>query len=640
MRRWAGRSVGALVTVIKTTMPPGNAGTLNAKAYIDIAAYLLQVNGARSGEVTLPEDLEALGSIVIPGTSTERARQSAAGPGWPVAEGITLPPSPVQSNLLLRITPVTDALLRNPPNGSWLGWRRTQDDIGFSPLRQINRENVKDLRVAWTLALPAGPNQSTPLVHDGVMFLHSFGDHIFALDATTGEEIWHYSRQLPSGASATKHRAIALYDDKLYVATSDVYVVALFAQTGALVWEQSIGDIETTYTNNGGPLVTSGVVMQGLSTQKPGGSYIVGLDAKTGKILWKFQTIAQPGEPYGNSWNGLPAEKRTGGSVWTPGSYDAEQNLAFFGPAPTYDTGPLRLRLKDQNVTNDALYTNATIALDPKTGRIVWHYQHLPNDQWDFDWAFERQIIRLPINGHTRKLVLTAGKIAVYDAIDAETGAYVFSIDLGIQNIITSIDPKTGRKSIDAKLIPGNDEKITVCPHSSGAKSWLPASFNPETHVLYIPLVESCMDMIPTPKGEPGFLSGVALALRPQLKSDGRYGRLQAIDLASRQTVWTTRQRAPQTSGVLATAGGVVFAGALDRWFSAYDADTGLTLWKIRLSDVPNSSPVSYMVNGKQYIAMVVGTASGHAAAFSSLIPEMRLPVAQSSAIWVFELPR
>ena len=368
---------------------------------------------------------------------------------------------------------------------------------------------------------------------------------------------------------------------------------------------------------------------------------MVALDSETGKEAWRFYSIARPEEPNGNSWNGLPLDQRSGGSIWTAGSYDPGLNLAFFGPAPTYDTGPLRNRVNTPGVTNDALYTNTTVAINPDTGKLVWYYQHMANDQWDFDWAFERQLISLRNNsGQSRKLVVTGGKPGFYDALEAETGKYAFSFDMGIQNFVTSIDPATGAKRVDPNLVPGTGQPIVVCPHAGGGRSWIPGALNPETKMLYVPATETCMNLIPTPAGGRGFLStGVSVNVRPRPDSDGRYGRLQAINLETKKTVWTERQRAPQTSGILATAGGVIFAGALDRWFTAYDETNGKNLWRVRLNDVPNSAPITYTANGKQYIAVVVGYGGAQAASFPQLTPEIALPVARSSTIWAFELP-
>ncbi|MGD8809102.1 MAG: PQQ-binding-like beta-propeller repeat protein, partial [Gammaproteobacteria bacterium] len=518
-------------------------------------------------------------------------------------------------------------------------WRRKWDGEGFSPLAQINRRNVGDLRLAWSLALPPGPNAATPLVHDGVIFVHAYGDHVQALDATNGDELWHYARDLGNGGISVK-RNMALYGDKLYLGTSDVHVIALDAKTGSVAWDTPIAAPNSGFGLSGGPLVADGVVMQGINGQAPGGAYIVGLDADTGEEIWRFYSIARPGEPGGDSWNGIALEQRSGGSVWTAGSYDVDTGLALFGPAPTYDTGPLRDPIGRAGVTNEALYTNSTIALRPADGTLAWYFQHVPNDQWDFDWAFERQMVELDVDGNTQRVIITSGKEAIYDALDVE-GNYLFSIDLGLQNFITDIDPRTGAKTIDPALIPSREKAIVVCPHAGGAKSWIPASLNPASKVLFVPLVESCMDLTPVPQDQRGSLStGVRWTIRPTLDSDGRYGRIQAIDLETRRTLWTTRQRAPQTTGTLATAGGLVFAGALDRWFTAYDDATGEALWRARLGDVPSAAPISFGVDGRQYVALVVGYGTAQAMTFPMLTPEIDLPIIRSSAIWVFALPQ
>jgi alcohol dehydrogenase (cytochrome c) len=571
---------------------------------------------------------------------TEQQRLRAFSPGGPLTPGVELPDWAAPPNPLEHVGAVDDALLADPPPADWPSWRGTHHGLGFSPLDQIARNNVAGLQLAWSLALPPGPNAATPLVHDGVIYVHSFGDHVQALDAATGSQLWHYARELPDTARPTVKRNLALYGDKIYFGTSDVHVVALDVKTGALVWDRPITEPGSGFALSGGPLAARGTVMQGVNGQAPGGAYIVGLDAETGEEIWRFHSIARPGSPGGDSWNGLPVEQRTGGSVWTAGSYDSTRNLAFFGPAPTYDTGPLRDLAGMPGVTNEALYTNATIALHPESGELVWYFQHVPNDQWDFDWSFERQLVPLRVDGVERAVLLTAGKQAIYDALDPDDGRYLFSFDLGLQNFITHIDPHTGAKEIDPALIPSRERPIVVCPHAGGAKSWIPAAINPASRMLFVPLVESCMDLTPVPQDQRGSLStGVRWTIRPREDSDGRYGRLQAIDLDKRETLWTARQRAPQTTGVLATAGGLVFAGALDRWFTAYDDATGDALWRARLGDVPSAAPISYAVRGKQYVAVVVGYGTAHAMTFPMLTPEIDLPITRSSAIWVFALP-
>jgi alcohol dehydrogenase (cytochrome c) len=560
------------------------------------------------------------------------------GPSGGLSKGVSLPAFPKSPDALDRMTSVTDAALANPAPGDWLTWRRSHDDQGFSPLKQINKANVGNLRLAWSWALSNGPNEATPLVHEGVMFVHGFGDRVQAIDAGTGDLLWDYKRELPKEAPPSVKRAIAIYQDRIYVATSDVHIVALDAKTGTVVWDAEVGDYKAGYRMTGGPLVAKGKVMIGTGGRAPGGNYIAALDAATGKEAWRFYSIARPGEPGGDSWNGLPLEKRNGASVWVPGSYDAKRNLAFFGPAQTYDTGPLLHPVNQPGITNDGLYTDSTVAINPDTGKLVWHYQHQPNDQWDLDYAFGRLVVDLTINGQTKTAVATSGKQAIYDVLEADGGKYLFSMDLGLQNSVLSIDPVTGAKKIDPKTVPGSGETVTVCPHAGGAKNWIPESFNPETKMLYVPLVESCMDLTPVATGA-SLSSGVRWSVRPRFDSDGKYGRIQAINLQTRKVAWVQRQRAPQTSGVLATAGGLVFAGALDRSFSAYDAADGKILWKTRLSDVPSSAPISYAANGKQYVAVVVGAGGAQANTYPVLVPEIHNSPERNSSLWVFEVP-
>ncbi|MGE3704509.1 MAG: PQQ-binding-like beta-propeller repeat protein, partial [Vicinamibacterales bacterium] len=355
-QKWGSRSLDALFTYTSERMPPTQPGTLGDARYAQLIAFMLQENGVAPGSTELPADPARLAAM--------------ASPSWPrvggggLAPQAAIPPPPARVNPLDAIRPVTEAMLTRPADGEWLLWRRSYDAYGYSPLKKINKANVHELRVAWSWSLPNGPNQATPLVHDGVLFVHSFGDKVQALDASTGDLLWQYNRRLPSGVVPSIKRGISIFGTRLFVATSDSHVVALDAKTGKVVWDTEVADLKKGQRITGGTLVARGKVMVGTTGRAPGGNVIVGVDAETGKVLWRFNTIAPPGEPGGETWNGLPLEKRNGGSVWIPGSYDPAHNLAFFAPGNTYDTGPLRNPVKQPGVSSEAYYLDSTLAID------------------------------------------------------------------------------------------------------------------------------------------------------------------------------------------------------------------------------------------------------------------------------------
>ena len=249
--------------------------------------------------------------------------------------------------------------------------------------------------------------------------------------------------------------------------------------------------------------------------------------------------------------------------------------------------------------------------------------------------------MELPVGGVPKSVVVTVGKQAIFDVLETETGRYVSSLDLGLQTGITAIDPFTGAKTQDPALIPGDGETKTFCPHVSGGRGWLPTAYDADSHIVYVPIVEACMDLVPVPDGERGSLTtGVRWTVRPRPEGDGNYGRLEAVNLETGETAWIQRQRAPQTTGTLVTAGGLVFAGSLDRRFAAYDAATGERLWTTRLNDVPNSSPISFAANGQEYVAVVVGKGGYQSQSYSVLVPEIENPPDRAATLWVFEVPR
>jgi alcohol dehydrogenase (cytochrome c) len=634
-QNWGGKPADALFTFVHDRMPPAKAGSLTPEATAQLVAYLAQVNGGQGGDSALSTDVKVLAALAMP-----RSPLAPTAPMMPLSPLAPPMPPVVLPDPLDAITTVSDEMLRNPPASEWLTWRRTYDDHGFSPLKQITAGNVGTLRVAWAWSLPNGRNETTPLEHDGALFTFSFGDNVQALNAVTGDLLWQYSRQLPSDARRGVRRNLAIYRDKLLVPTSDAHMVALDLKTGVVAWDAPVADYQKGFELSGGPLVARGRIMQGVAGQAPGGDAIVALDFQTGREVWRFHTIAQPGEPGGNSWNDLPLEKRNGASVWTAGSYDPQLNLAYFGVGQTYDTGPMLHPVNKAGITNDGLYTDSTLAFDPDTGKLAWYFQHLRNDQWDLDWAFEQQLIDLPVQGKRAHLVVTSGKMGIYEAMDAASGRYVFSKDLGLQNVVTSIDPHTGEKTINPEVVVGDGKPHMICPHPGSGRSWIATSYNAATKILYIPLEEACMDLIPAAPGQRGNLSsGVNWTIRARPDSDGKYGRVEALNLETQQVLWTDRQRAPVTTCALATAGGVVFVGSLDRYLKAYEAATGRTLWQVRLNDVPNSCPITYSVHGRQYVAMVVGSGGPLTGTFPVLVPEIQNPPDHGAEVWVFELP-
>ena len=303
-----------------------------------------------------------------------------------------------RQTLLESTVAVTDEVLRQPPDGDWLTWRRTYSSLGYSPLRQIDKANVSRLREAWAWALPVSADEITPLVHGGVIFIES-ANTIQALDGASGDLLWQYVRPLPEafrngGTAIAKN--LAIYQDMVYAPTPDGHLIALNMKTGALVWDAAVlgaQEIAAHLRLDGGPIVAKGKVIMGASgcNTYPGGCFIVGLDAMTGTEAWRFHTVARPGQPGGDSWSGVPAELRYGGSVWTSGSYDPGLNLVYFGIGQNYDTATLLQRQRPSAESNDALYTDSTVALEPGSGKLVWYYQHMNRDVWDLDWALSNR---------------------------------------------------------------------------------------------------------------------------------------------------------------------------------------------------------------------------------------------------------
>ncbi len=417
---------------------------------------------------------------------------------------------------LSKLTPVTDAMLRHPSGVDWLSWRRTEEGLGFSPLHQIDRQNAGSLRVAWSWSLAVSLDEITPLVHDGVLFIQS-ANKVQAFDAASGDLLWAYTRNLTESLYNGKYSSVknpAIYQDKLFCPMPDGHLVALDVHSGKVLWDHAVLSPEETKGGahiSGGPLVAHGKVITGVTfcIASKGGCFIVALDAQTGEESWRFNTIARPGQPGGDSWNVVrPSSQRYGAAVWTSGSYDPDLNLVYFGTGQTYDTSTLLDPHPGKGESSDALYTDSTVAINPDTGKLVWYYQHMQRDVWDLDWAFEQSLIDLPIYGTTKKLLVTGGKIAIFDAVDRADGQYVFSKDLGVQNIVTAIDPKTGHKTISPAFAPEANQTKLLCPSAGGGRNWPATAYDPATKILYVPLVESCADFTWIPRGADKTIAG------------------------------------------------------------------------------------------------------------------------------------
>ncbi|MGE0404903.1 MAG: pyrroloquinoline quinone-dependent dehydrogenase [Candidatus Korobacteraceae bacterium] len=534
---------------------------------------------------------------------------------------------------LNRLTPVTDEMLRNPPPGDWLHWRRTYDGWAYSPLNQINRNTVKNLKVAWTFSL-ASPddavNEFTPLVHDGVMFMWNFGEKIQALDAKTGTLLWQFDYVLPKdyptlpGFYRTK-RSLAIGGNKLIVPMIDMHVIALDIKTGTKVWDISTDDYKSERTYNSGPLVIKDKVLVGAGNCSPGsanrggvagyfppgGCFITGHDLETGKELWRFNTIAHANEPGGDTWNNLPDEKRGGAAIWVAGQYDPELNLTYWGtgsPSPwsTITRGSFDAK---------GLYMNSTLALNPDTGKLAWYYQHIGADPYDMDYAFEHIVAPVNVRGQRRKAVITVGKPGIFEAVDAATGQFLFAVDPGAQNVATAIDPVTGVKTLLPEPLPAG---VTRCPGNIGARNFPAGSYSPSTNRYYLPINDTCMG-----------------------KMGDTPARFLALDLHTQEFAWDIRARIPQSTGLLTTAGGLVFSATPDRYLRALDDRDGKVLWESpRLNDIPNAFPITYTVDGKQYIAMVAGNPGLQGNRALNTAPELgAVRGSKSSILWVWQLP-
>lgn len=518
--------------------------------------------------------------------------------------------------------PSNPTLTRNPAAGinsarilkapgsepqNWLTYGGGYDNQRHSRLDQINAGNVAQLKTVWTkqFGIPHG-FEATPIVVDGVMYVTTGGQtSVWALDALSGKEYWHHQQFVPEDIAACcdmVNRGVALADGMVFFVTLDAQLIALDAKDGHPVWKQRIGDPRDAYTATLAPLVVKDKVIVGVSGAEYGiRGFIDAYDMKTGKQAWRFYTIPGKGERGNESWGTGEAWRTGGGSTWITGAYDAELDQLYWtvgNPGPDYN-GAVR--------PGDNLYTDAVVALDPDDGKLRWYFQWTPHDVWDYDGVNEVVLVDLPVNGRTVKALVHADKNGFFYAIDRTDGKFLYAKEFARQTWAKGIDPQTGRPTVNPATVPGPNY-TPGCPGPAGAKEWNHMAYSPETGMAYIPVIENCAVFR---TGQAFFDRGLpfwgSYATSSAFGPSESHGMLKAVNAGTGEEAWKIMSEHPVVSGILTTAGGLVFWGEADGTAHASDARSGRDLWSANLGSGIHAPPVTFAIGGKQYVAFPAG---------------------------------
>jgi alcohol dehydrogenase (cytochrome c) len=483
------------------------------------------------------------------------------------------------------ISPERLAAAAEDPN-NWLMYGRDYTSQRFSPLASVRRENVGRLVPVWSFqtGVPDGL-EATPLFIDGVIYLTTSWDHVFAIDARTGTELWHYRRHLPKKlhyCCGPVNRGPAIVGSLLYLSTLDAHLVAMDTKTGQVRWDVEVGKVEENVSATSPPLVVGDRVLVGMA----GGDlrsrgFIDAYQAETGKRLWRFYTV--PG------WNG--------GATWLNGSYDPDLNQVYWGvgnPNPDYD-GDAR--------PGDNLYSDSVVALDPASGQLKWHYQFTPHDTWDYDGVNEMVLADLRVDGQIVKGLLHADRNGYFYALDRTNGHFLFAKPF--VHVTWNKGFKDGRPIVDPKAIP-TLKGATVCPGAAGGKEWNPMAYSPLTRLVYIPAIENCAvfsnyGIEARRRGLPPGPSGFSYL--PNLA----YGKFMAVRADNGEEVWEVKTHTPMAAGVLATGGGLVFTGDAEGNFVSYDSSSGERLWSYQTGSGIRAAPIAFQLDGTEYVAIASG---------------------------------
>jgi len=604
-----------------------------------LAAALVAAGGAGCGQLAEKPSRE-------PATPAEKAPAAKQD-----SKKLAQPADPVGN--------VDDKALRaaDKNTANWLMYGRTYDAHRFSPLDQINKKNVKRLIPVWTFQTGVLDGfECTPLIIDGIMYISTPWNHAYAIDCKTGSQIWHYQKSLPENLALccdAVNRGLAAWGDRLYMTTLDAHLVCLDRNTGEEIWDRAVTvtgedgkevkDIyKLAYSATVAPLVIKGKVIMGISGAEYGiRGFIDAYDAKSGKRLWRFHTIPSPSDkaPHAKkalaTWEGK-SWMTGGGSTWVTGTYDPDLNTLYWGvgnPSPDFN-GDVR--------KGDNLYTCSILALNPDDGTYKWHFQNSPHDVWDYDGVNEPVLVDIDQDGKKIKALVQAHRNGYFYCLNRENGKFIYGKPFcevtwtDRTKGVDGLDPKTGRPFVNPKALP-TEKGVRVCPGAAGGKEWNPMAYHPGTGLAYVPVINNCAKFTSGKaffiKGQPYW--GSALTLIENQAS----GSFKAIDVKTGKSKWEVATRSPMVAGVLATGGGLVFTGDAEGFFTAYDADTGKALWSFQCGSGHHASPVTYVLNGRQYVAVCVGWGGWVAGFAGDGAPWLR-NARRGNTVFVFALPK